>query len=58
MGISYAPFEDTSAPKPPVYDPLRLGTVGKVSRPDVDATECNYLIFFFIAGLFVMALTD
>ena len=58
MGISYAPFEDTSAPKPPVYDPLKLGAVGKVSRPDVDATECNYIVMFFVVGVFLIALSD
>jgi hypothetical protein len=58
MAISYAPFEDVSAPKPPIYDPLKLGAVGKVSRPEADATECNYIVMFFVIGVFLIALSD
>ena len=62
MAISYAPFEDMSAPKPPVYDPLKLGAVsrsgGMMMRPEADATECNYIVMFFVVGVFLIALSD
>jgi hypothetical protein len=59
MGIAYAPFEDATAPKPPIYDPLRIETLKKVVRqPEPDATECNYLVMFFVIGIFAIALAD
>ena len=58
MGISYAPFEDVTAPRPPVYDPLRTERLRKVTRPEVDSTECNYLVMFFVIGVFAIALAD
>lgn len=59
MGIAYAPFEDLGAPKPPVYDPLRIETIKTVvHQPEADATECNYLVMFFVIGIFALALSD
>jgi hypothetical protein len=59
MGIAYAPFEDMGEPKPPVYDPLRIETIKTVVRqPEADATECNYLVMFFVIGIFALALSD
>jgi hypothetical protein len=54
MGISYAPFDDPVAPKPPTYIP-RAMTQQTIQR---DGTECNYLIMAFIAGVFLMSLVD
>lgn len=60
MGINYAPFEDLGAPRPPVYDPLRLEAIKKNAPPlpKADSTECNYLVMFFVIGVFALALSD
>lgn len=58
MGISYAPFEEAVAPRPPVYDPLRTEQLRKMARPEMDSTECNYLVMFFVIGVFAIALAD
>ncbi len=58
MGLSYAPFEDLAAPRPPSYvGPERL-QIKKVNLPEQDATECNWLVMFFVIGVFTLALTD
>lgn len=54
MALSYAPFDDPVAPRPPSY-------IQKVAEPrtiERDATECNYLIMFFVAGVFLLGLAD
>jgi hypothetical protein len=53
MGVSYAPFEDPVAPRPPSYIPDY-----KPQPIQRDATECNYLIMFFVAGVFLLAIVD
>jgi hypothetical protein len=58
MGLSYAPFEDFGAPRPPVYDPLRIERLKNITKPEADATECNYLVMFFVIGVFAIALGD
>ena len=58
MGLSYAPFEDPVAPRPPSYSPIKMETIKNLSAPQQDATECNYLVMFFVAGIFLMALAD
>lgn len=59
MGLSYAPFgdfdDDPGVPRPPVFDPLRLT---KIQPGQADATECNYLVMFFVIGVFAIALVD
>jgi hypothetical protein len=55
MGLSYAPFEDPVAPRPPSYSPIEIKNL---STPQQDATECNYLVMFFVIGVFALALTD
>jgi hypothetical protein len=32
--------------------------IKKFSAPQQDATECNYLVMFFVIGVFGLALTD
>jgi hypothetical protein len=32
--------------------------IKKLSAPQQDATECNYLVMFFVIGVFGLALTD
>lgn len=54
MGLSYAPFEDLAAPRPPSYIPVQQ----KVTLPEQDATECNWLVMFFVVGVFALALAD
>lgn len=59
MGVAYAPFDDPIAPRPPSYVPERVQQVfaapGSFER---DATECNYIIMLFVAGIFLMGLAD
>lgn len=56
MGLSYAPFEDEAAPRPPSYSPV--ARLEKMTAPQQDATECNYLVMFFVIGIFALALSD
>ena len=58
MGLSYAPFEDPVAPRPPSYSPVKMETIKNFSAPQQDATECNYLVMFFVVGVFALALSD
>lgn len=58
MGLSYAPFEDFAAPVPPSYSPVKMETIKNLSAPQQDATECNYLVMFFVIGVFALALSD
>jgi hypothetical protein len=59
MGVSYAPFDDPVAPRPPSYSPPvpSKGPAG-FTMPERDSTECNYIIMFFVIGVFAIALTD
>jgi hypothetical protein len=55
MALSYAPFEDVRAPKPPVYsNPIKISE----SLPTSDNTECNYIVMFFVAGVIIMGIMD
>lgn len=49
--LSWAPIDDRP---PPQYVQPRARVVG----PQVANTECNYLVMFFVAGIFLMALAD
>lgn len=51
MVLAYAPIEDN---EPPVYKK----EIPKISKPVVDSTECNYVVMFFVAGVFLMGLID
>lgn len=59
MGLSYAPFEDTNAQKPPSLMHLPDGTpIPKISLPVSDNTECNYIVMFFVIGVFLISISD
>jgi hypothetical protein len=49
--LSYAPVD--FSPPPTRYKPVlhKTGPVGEV-------TECNYLVMFFVIGVFFMAIVD
>ena len=64
MGVSYAPFgvDDESliiAPQKRSVPVVRREPVGLLSpffdhNSGLDSTECNYLIIFFIFGIFLL----
>ena len=53
MGLTYAPF-DPEEPRPP-WKPSSV-VAPPVKRDDV--TECNYLVLFFVLGVFLLTLID
>jgi hypothetical protein len=52
MAVAYAPFEETPRPPPNVPN------IKKVNIPVSDNTECNYIVMFFVAGVFLLSLAD
>lgn len=50
MAVAYAPFED----RPPPPRPL----LQKSEIPVPSNTECNYIVMFFVAGVFLLGLAD
>ena len=56
MALAFAPFEDEVAPKPPLVN----GVVRVVNKglPVSDNTECNYIVMFFVAGVFLLGIVD
>ena len=54
MGISYAPFEDSTQTAGPPPRVVRF----QEHIPEKDSTECNYLVMFFVVGVFLIALSD
>jgi hypothetical protein len=59
MGLAYAPFEDSTAPKPPSLLHFPDGTPAvNIPVPISDNTECNYVAMFFVVGVFLIAITD
>ena len=62
MGLSYAPFDDKWAAKPPVYKPEPQAGAGRrklgFSAPVSDDTECNKLILGFVASIIFMNILD
>lgn len=57
MAVAYAPFEDGDAPKPPsAVSVVTQNFKGKI--PVSDNTECNYIVMFFVAGVFLMGIMD
>jgi hypothetical protein len=56
MALAYAPFEDPIAPKPPSAITVSQTFKGKV--PVSDNTECNYIVMFFVAGVFLLGIAD
>ena len=51
MAVAFAPFEKD--PPPP---PSQL--VKKIQIPVSDNTECNYIVMFFVAGVFLLGIVD
>jgi len=54
MAVAFAPFDESDAL---VARPPRVA-VNKGPIPDSDNTECNYIVMFFVAGVFVLGLVD
>jgi hypothetical protein len=54
MGLAYAPIDDILADKPPVYK----RDMPPIQKPVMDNTECNYIVMFFVAGVFLMGFMD
>jgi hypothetical protein len=52
QSLSWAPIDD----RPPIEYVSRQARVQ--TAPQVANTECNYLVMFFVAGVFLMALAD
>jgi len=53
--INYCPFE---SPKPIESYSRRPDSVDVSPSVISEDTECNYIVMFFIAGVFVLALSD
>lgn len=53
MAVAFAPFEDEAAPKPPSIAPVL-----NKALPVSDNTECNYIVMFFVAGVFLLGIVD
>jgi len=58
MGVAYAPFGEDDhlvvTPQKRRVPVVRRERVGILAGPD--ATECNYLVMFFIFGTFLLVL--
>ena len=54
MGLAYAPIDDEWSPKPPVFK----RDLSPIQKPVMDNTECNYIVMFFVAGVFLMGFID
>lgn len=53
--IGYAPLDEVAPPQAPIHKPIVQKRKAPLSNED---TECNYLVMFFIVGVFVLAATD
>jgi len=54
MAVAFAPFEENEAAPVRPLTLLNKETVLPVS----DNTECNYIVMFFVAGVFLLGLVD
>jgi len=55
MGLAYCPIDQQDwDPQPPVYK----RDLPIIQKPAMDDTECNYVVMFFVAGVFLMGLVD
>lgn len=52
MVMAYAPFDNPRESRPPSA-PQRL-----MALPAPESTECNWLVMFFVVGVFALALSD
>ena len=57
MVLSYAPFDDKWAAKPPMYRP-EPQVRGFPRAPTSDNTECNYIVLGFVASIILMGIMD
>lgn len=56
MAISYAPFDEMDPG--PLGPPQIVKVEPKHALQNPGNTECNYLVMFFVAGVFLMALVE
>jgi len=59
MGVNMAPLDDSMNPveylsRPPPY----MKEIPKIRKPTMDDTECNYVVLFFVGGVFLMMILD
>ena len=52
--IGFAPLDFDEGP-PPTQKPISKAARGQFSN---ERTECNYLVLFFVIGVFLLALGD
>jgi hypothetical protein len=52
MAVAFAPFDESpgESSRPPLIVNKRL--------PVSDNTECNYIVMFFVAGVFLLGIVD
>jgi len=53
MAVAFAPFDESE----PLARPPKVA-VNKGQIPVSDNTECNYIVMFFVAGVFLLGLVD
>lgn len=53
MAVAFAPFDDEVIQKPPSVTPVL-----NKALPVSDNTECNYIVMFFVAGVFLLGIVD
>lgn len=54
MAVAFAPFDDEAAPKPSSAQEIIISK----GLPVSDNTECNYIVMFFVAGVFLLGIVD
>ena len=56
--MMYAPFgDDDDIPVKKVFEPVMVSVVPKQFFQN-EKTECNYLVLFFVVGVFLLAFGD
>ena len=55
MAVAFAPFDDSpgESSRPPL-----IVNKGSNKIPVADNTECNYIVMFFVAGVFLLGIVD
>jgi hypothetical protein len=54
MAVAFAPFDDSDESlRPPL-----IVNKGSNKIPVSDNTECNYIVMFFVAGVFMLGIVD
>jgi hypothetical protein len=54
MALAFAPFDDSPGES---WRAPRV-VVNKGPLPISDNTECNYIVMFFVAGIFLLGIVD